>query len=147
MIKSSIKYMLMGVAALAIASLPVQAADKAEKVEGQPKKEATEKAAPSKGDKAARAIPFHGTLASKTDASITVGGRTFQVTSETKIMKDGKPATLASGEVGKEVAGQYREQDGKLVTKMIRFGAKPEAKEGEQPKTKANKPAKEKKAE
>ena len=117
--------MLMGVTALAIASLPVQAADKPEKADGKAKKETTEKSDSAKGGNANRAIPFHGKLASKTDTSITVGERTFQVTSETKIMKDGKPATLADGEVGKEVAGQYREQDGKLVAKMIRFGAKP----------------------
>jgi hypothetical protein len=134
MIKSTSKFVLLGVAALAIATMPLCAAENGQ---GKDKKEA-----PAMKEKAAnRAIPFRGTLASKTDASITVGTRTFEITSETKIVKDGKPATLADGEVGKPVAGSYQEADGKLVAKMIRFGPKPEGKETNQPE----KPKKEKK--
>lgn len=134
MIKSTLKFTLLGVAALAFATMPVLAADKPA---GMDKKEA-----PAAKEKPAnRAIPFRGTLAAKTDASITVGTRTFEITSETKIMKDGKPATLADGEVGKPVAGSYQEADGKLVAKSVRFGQKPAAKESGQPE----KPKKEKK--
>ncbi|HVV73821.1 MAG TPA: hypothetical protein VHI52_20320, partial [Verrucomicrobiae bacterium] len=46
--------------------------------------------------------PFHGKLASldKVAKTITVGKRTFQITSQTKIKKDGKPATIDDGVVG-----------------------------------------------
>jgi hypothetical protein len=117
--KTCSQYLLLGMAALAIAALPIQAADKAE---GQAKTEGTKEAH--------KAVPFHGKLAAKTDSSIKVGEHTFQVTSDTKIMKNGKPATLADGEIGKEVAGQYQMVDGKAVAKMIRFGEKAENKEG-----------------
>jgi hypothetical protein len=129
MIKSTIKFTVMSVAALAIATLPIQAADKPEKAEGKAKNEAAEQG----GKSSHRAIPFKGKLAAKTDTSITVGERTFEVNAETKIQKDGKKATLADGEVGKEVAGQYREDDGKLVAKMIRFGPKAETKDSAKP--------------
>jgi hypothetical protein len=141
MFNKSIKYTLLGMAALAIATMPIQAADKPEKAEGKAHKESAE---PSKGDKANRVIPFRGTLSAKTDTSITVGSRTFELNSETKVMKDGKPGTLADGEVGKPVAGSYRDQDGKLVAKMIRFGTKPEAEAGGKPE---KAPKKEKKTE
>jgi hypothetical protein len=139
--------------------MPVQAQDKpaAEKAGGKTKKEATEKAAPAtpeaakpdaskaaapkadKNDRAGRAIPFGGKLDSKTATSITVGTRTFEVTSETKFVKAGKEeATLADGEVGQQVGGQYVKDGEKLVAKTIRFGPKAGAAEGDK-KPKADK--------
>ena len=108
------------------ATLPLSAAEKAN---DSAKKETPEKAASKPPEKTNAAVPFHGTLTAKTDASITLKERTFEVTSETKITKDGKPATLADGEIGKTVTGQYRKLDGKLVAKLIRVGGKPEAPE------------------
>lgn len=57
--------------------------------------------------------PFHGTLgALDTNAmTLTVGSRTFQITSETIITRDGKPAILADGVVGKSVSGYYKPSD------------------------------------
>src|SRR5712675_853223 len=54
--------------------------------------------------------PFHGKLASvdKAARTITVGKRTFQVTSETKIHKAGKPGTFDDGVVGDEVSGYVK---------------------------------------
>ena len=48
------------------------------------------------------AHPFHGNLAAvdKTAKTIKVGESIYQITSETKIIKDGKPATLDDGVVG-----------------------------------------------
>jgi len=115
MTKQMIQFTLMGIAALAIAAMPLHAAEK------------PEKPAAAEAGKANRAIPFRGKLASKTDSSITIGARTFEVTAETKIMKAGKSATLADAVVGEEVGGSYQDQDGKLVAKMVRFGPKPEA--------------------
>ena len=72
--------------------------------------------------------PFHGNLkAVDTSAkTLTVGTLTLQITSDTKITKDGKPATLADGVVGEPVSGAYtKTADGKLNAVVVHFGAKP----------------------
>ncbi len=88
---------------------------------------APEQAAPAKPKKHA-IVPFHGKVAA-VDANamtLTVGKRTFVVTSETKITKDGKPATLADGVVGENVGGAYKKsEDGKLNATTVNFGTKP----------------------
>ena len=77
-------------------------------------------------------IPFKGKLGAVdlVNKTITLDEktkRTFQVTSDTKIMKAGKPATLEDAVVGEDVGGRYTKgDDGKLVLKSVRFGAKPE---------------------
>jgi hypothetical protein len=75
--------------------------------------------------------PFHGNLKA-VDASaktITVGTLTLQITSDTKITKDGKPAALADGVVGEPVSGAYtKTADGKLNAVVIHFGVKPKKK-------------------
>lgn len=71
--------------------------------------------------------PFHGTVGAL-DANamtLTVGKLTMQVTSKTKITKDGKPATLADAAVGEPVSGYYvKDADGKLNATTIHFGGK-----------------------
>jgi hypothetical protein len=80
----------------------------------------------------AKAIPYHGKLGEvdKVNKTITLDEKTkrvFIITSETKIMKAGKPATLDDAVVGEDVAGQYTKgADGKLTAKSVRFGPKPE---------------------
>jgi len=72
-------------------------------------------------------IPFHGkvTAVDTKAMTLTVGKRTFQVTSDTKIFKDGEPATLSEGVVGEPVRGLYKKtEDGKLEALSIHFGAK-----------------------
>jgi hypothetical protein len=74
-------------------------------------------------------IPFHGKLgAVDTSAmTLTVGKRTFQVTSDTKIARDGEPATLSDGVVGEPVRGAYKKtDDGLLQAVSVYFGAKKE---------------------
>jgi Domain of unknown function (DUF5666) len=89
---------------------------------------ATEKKAAPKEAKKKAATPARG----KADAidkiakTVKVGERTFQVTSETKITKAGKPATLDDGKVGDEVGLSYNEVDGKLVARSLRFGPRPD---------------------
>ncbi|MGA2180414.1 MAG: DUF5666 domain-containing protein [Verrucomicrobiota bacterium] len=72
-------------------------------------------------------LVFRGTV-SAIDAkamTLTVETRTFAVTSDTKIIKDGKSATLADGVVGEQVSGTYKKtDDGKLNATSIHFGAK-----------------------
>lgn len=80
--------------------------------------------------KPARASRFFGKLAAvdATAKTITVDnktekGRVFGITADTKITKDGKPATLSDGVVGDDVGGSYATAaDGKMVAKTVRFG-------------------------
>ena len=91
------------------------------------KKPAAETDGTAKPAKKAGAGPFHGKLAAidKLAKTITVGKRTFQITSETKIKKSGKPATLADGVVGEPVSGYVKpSSEGKLLATTVNFGAK-----------------------
>ena len=55
-------------------------------------------------------------------------GRVFQITSQTRISKAGKPATLDDGVPGEEVAGSAREAaDGKREALSVRFRPKASA--------------------
>jgi hypothetical protein len=82
--------------------------------------------APAKHKKHDHSV-FNGKL-SAIDANamtFTVGKQTFDVTSETKITKDGQPATLADGAVGEMAGGAYKKgADGKLSATSIHFGSK-----------------------
>ena len=71
--------------------------------------------------------PFHG----KVDAvdtvakTIKVGERTFVVTSETRIKKDGNPAVFDDIKVGDNVGGAFRKaDDGKLELLTLNAGVK-----------------------
>ena len=94
--------------------------------------------APASTNQAASAKPkkheglvFRGTV-SAIDVkamTLTVETRTFAVTTDTKIIRDGKSATLADGVVGEQVSGTYKKTaDGKLNAASIHFGAKAENK-------------------
>jgi hypothetical protein len=82
-------------------------------------------AAPTKNSR------FRGTLSAvdNTAKTITVDnktekGRVFAITSDTKLIKDGKPAMLSDAVVGEPVNGTYTTgDDGKMTAKMVRFGA------------------------
>lgn len=58
--------------------------------------------------------------------TLTVGSRTFQITSATRITKDGQPAILADGVVGEPVSGSYKAAEGgtNLNAVAVHFGAK-----------------------
>ena len=73
--------------------------------------------------------PFNGKVKAvdMSTLKLTVGKLTLQVTKETKITKDGKPATLADGVVGEPVSGTYHKTaDGTHNALTIHFGAKTE---------------------
>jgi hypothetical protein len=84
--------------------------------------EAREKAAAKKGTG-----PFNGKI-NAVDAragTVTVGNRTFKVTSETKVTN----GSLASANVGDKSGGAFRTaDDGSLIATTIWFGSKPEKK-------------------
>lgn len=84
----------------------------------------TEPAKPKKHE----GLVFNGKV-SAVDAkamTLTVGKRTFEVTSDTKITKDGKPAILSDIAVGDKVGGAYKKTgDGKLAATTINDAKKP----------------------
>jgi len=89
--------------------------------------------------KSKAAHPFHGKLAAvdKIAKTIKVGESVYQITSATKITKDGKPATLEDGVVGEPVSGYVKPtEDGKMAATTVRFGAKADDKGGSKKKEK-----------
>lgn len=131
------KLAAFGLLAAAIAIAPTRAFSE-DKNTNKPAAD-TEKSTKPKRDTA----PFKGKVASVDKAAMTfmVGERTFQVTSETKITKAGKPATLEDAVVGEEVAGRSKKTaDGKLVALSIRFGAKAEGEAKPEKKKEEKKP-------
>ena len=103
---------------------------------------ATKKATVTKKDAATKskaAHPFHGKLAAmdKIAKTIKVGESVYQITSATKITKDGKPATLEDGVVGEPVSGYVKPtEDGKMPATTLHFGAKADDKGGSKKKEK-----------
>jgi hypothetical protein len=91
-----------------------------------------EKPAAEKADPAAKkqkGLPLGGkiTAVDKSAKTITVGDKVVQVTSETKITKAGRPATLNDAAVGEEVGISYVKDDaGKMKARSVRIGPKPE---------------------
>src|ERR1700690_96259 len=78
--------------------------------------------------------PFNGKVGAVDVGAktLTVGTLALQVTSDTRVTKDGKPATLADGVVGEPVSGAYtKTADGKLDATTIHFGARAEKKKQE----------------
>jgi hypothetical protein len=71
--------------------------------------------------------PFHGKLLAVDPVAktIRVGKRTFQINGQTRISKNGKPATLADGLVGEEVSGYVKPTEtGQFVATVVTFGPK-----------------------
>jgi len=86
--------------------------------------------APAK-EAAAKPIPFGGkiTALDKQAKTVTVGKRVFHVTSDTKITKNEKPATLDDAIVGEEVGGSYKQDaEKKMHLVSLRIGPKAEPK-------------------
>jgi hypothetical protein len=122
-------------AAMSVSPIRVTAADAEKPVVKPP---VAEKPIPP-----ARSVPFRGKLAAvdKTLMTFTVGERVFQVTSQTKISKGGKPGILEDGVVGENVTGAYKKgEDGKLTATTVNFATTPAAgaaaTTGEKPKDK-----------
>ena len=78
-------------------------------------------------------FPFHGKLSAvdKTAKTMTLEGkekaRTLHITSQTRLTKDDKPATLDDAAVGEIIAGQARlNEAGQTEAVSVRIGAKTE---------------------
>jgi hypothetical protein len=136
MLRSILRFGVVSLLAAAIAGIPVQLL-----AQSTNKPAATKKSATVKKDSAANksAHPFHGNLAAvdKAAKTIKLGKSVYLVTSETKITKDGKPATLDDGIVGEPVSGYAKpSDDGKMAATSVRFGAKVEDKGAEKKNSK-----------
>ena len=102
----------------------------AEQEKTLPEKPAIEKKEAANGENKKGRAPFHGKISTvdKTAKTITAGERTFQITSETKLKKGGKPATLDDAVVGEAIGGNYQKgDDGKLNARTVNLGPKPQA--------------------
>ena len=100
----------------------------------------SKKATTEKTDSTAKkGHPFHGKLLSvdKGGKSITIGKSTYQITSDTKIKKADKPATLEDATVGEEVTGFAKPGDGgKFFASSLNIGPKADSKSSTKTKTK-----------
>ena len=137
MMKSVLKIGALSLLAAAIAGTPAQLLAQSTNKPAADKKTAVAKKEPAAKKKGAH--PFHGKLAAvdKIAKTIKVGESIYQITSETKITKDGKPATLEDGVVGEPVSGYVKPtEDGKMAATTVHFGAKAEEKGGEKKKEK-----------
>jgi hypothetical protein len=132
MMKSIVRIGALGVLVAAIAGAPTQLL-----AQSTNKPAADKKPAVAQKDSVAKkkaAHPFHGKLAAvdKTAKTIKVGESVYQITSTTKIIKDGKPATLEEGVVGDLVTGSVKPtDDGKMAATTVYFGGKTQDKGAE----------------
>ena len=113
-------------AVAALTALLVCGAPGARAAEGANEKSAQ----PTKPEHKPKSIPFHGkvTALDTTAKVITLEGkeksRTFQITSETRITKDGKPAVLKDVTVAGSVSGRAKENAaGKWEVVTLNVGA------------------------
>lgn len=78
----------------------------------------------------AKTMPYRGKVVSvDTNAkTFTIGKRAIKITEQTKITKQGVPATLTELIVGEKVSGSYWiNENGSLEAKNVKIGAKAEA--------------------
>jgi len=124
------------IALFAIVSAALIAVPAIVRAEDKPAKPETSEAGAPKAKKNG-AIPFHGkiTAMDTTAMTVAIGSRTFNITSETKIMKEGKPATISDITIGENITGQYKKVEGdKLDAAVIHIGGKADAGDGKKKK-------------
>ena len=124
------------IALFALVAAALIAAPAVVRAEDKPAKPETAESGTPKAKKHG-ALPFHGsvTAVDTTANTVTLASQTYNITSETKIMKEGKPATLADITVGEKITGQYKKDDaGKLDAKIIHIGGKGEKGAGKKKK-------------
>ena len=116
LLKKPLIAVVITAAAIGLA-LPLAAADKPAPGEAQKEKQP-------------KAMPFNGKVKAvdKATKTITIDrekSNNFHVTSHTKIVKAGKPATFDEIAVGEQVGGRTHENSGKLEAVSLRIGPKP----------------------
>jgi hypothetical protein len=138
----TIKIALFSLVTAALVAVPAtsQAQDKPKTAAPVPAAPAAPAAPSAKKSRA----PFHGKVSAIDSAAmtITIGTQTISITSDTKIIKDEKPATLSDITVGDTANGAYKKDDaGKLNATTIHVIAKNSA-EPKKEKKKAGEPVK-----
>ena len=126
MTKKIAKITTLGLFAAALVAMPVLS-----RAQGHNALASPNQTAPAKPKKHGDLLPFHGKLGAVdiNAKTLTVGDLVLQVTPDTRITKDGQPATLSDGVVGQPVSGIYKKtDDGKLSAIAVRFGVKPKKK-------------------
>jgi Domain of unknown function (DUF5666) len=121
--KNAAKITILSLFITAIIAVPALSHAQDESTNAPPTADQT---APAKHKKHSSLV-FRGTVsAMDTNAmTFTVGKRTFNITSETKITKNGQPAILGDIAVGDKVGGAYKkDDDGKLNATTIHDGKK-----------------------
>ena len=113
------------IALFALAAATLMAAPAFTRAEDSATSTAPDAAAPTH-KKAHSTLPFHGKLAAvdTTAMTVTVGKQTYSITSETKMSKDDKPATLADFAVGDMVGGAYKKDGDKMNATSLKSGGK-----------------------
>ncbi|MCX6891082.1 MAG: hypothetical protein NTX51_06115 [Verrucomicrobia bacterium] len=123
MIKSILRMSAVSLLAVVIGSLPCQAPAQSARKSGTEAKASTESAAEIKQPK----LPYKGTLTAVDRAAktMTIGKRTFQITPETKLLREGKPATMEDGVKGEYISLSYQKiADGKFLACNVYYGGK-----------------------
>jgi len=115
MTKRLLKFSLLGLLAIGLTGTPVA-------VHAQ-----NTNAAPQHALQPHRVLPFHGKIKAVDNSAktVSVGTLTLNVTSETKILKSGKPATFQDLAIDDNVAGSYRKDaEGRMDVISLRVGPK-----------------------
>lgn len=118
MIKSIVKIGIVAALSITFAAMPLQLCAQTSTNAAPAKKV-------SKAHNRSGVMPFHGKLKAlnEKEQTIKVGTRTFRITPDTKILKDGKTAMLADVIVGATVSGGYKKgADGKLTVTKLNIG-------------------------
>jgi len=121
MIKNISKITILSLFATALVALPVLS-----RAQGTNASAATNQTTQPKPKKH-ESLVFNGIVSAvNTNAmTLTVGKRTFDITSATKITKNGQPATLSGVAVGDKVGIAYKKTaDGKLTATTVNDGKK-----------------------
>jgi hypothetical protein len=128
MLRSILRISAVSLLAAAIAGLPLQVLAQTTNKPAAAKKSTSDQSDSTAKKKAGH--PFRGKLAAvdQTAKTIKIGESTYQITSKTRIVKAGKPATLEEAAVGDEVGGYAQPtEDGKMTALSLRIGPKPAA--------------------
>ena len=123
--KITLKIAVLSLLAAVLAAGPSQSLAQEKKSDKAP---AEKKEAPT-GEKKKGQPPLRGKIAAvdKVAMTVTIGQTTISITSETKIEKGGKPATLDDVAVGEEAMARIKKtDDGKTTALGLRLGPKPE---------------------
>ena len=116
------------------------------------KKPAETSAVPAKKEEAKKTdhIPLYGQVVSMTASLLTVKGgkdkpdRKFDITADTKITKDDKPATAKDAKDGQWVGGSYKKGEKSNTLLSLNLSAKQKEAKGDEKKPEATTPPKKK---